>query len=37
MERTDLQRLSQDGLLDLALQLRRPKKASQTSWLPLSP
>jgi transposase len=36
MERTDLQRLSKDDLIDLALQLQRPKKTTQTSSLPPS-
>ena len=36
MERTDLQRLSKDELIDLVLQLQRPKKTSQTSSLPPS-
>ena len=36
MERTDLQRLSKEELIDLVLQLQRPKKTSQTSSLPPS-
>jgi transposase len=36
MERTDLRRLSKDELIDLVLQLRRPKKTSQASSLPPS-
>jgi hypothetical protein len=33
MERTDLQRLSKDELIDLVLQLQRPDKPKNGSWL----
>jgi transposase len=36
MDRTDLQRLSKDELLDLVLQLQRPDKTSRTSSKPPS-
>jgi hypothetical protein len=36
MERTDLQRLSKDELIDLVLQLQRPDKTSRTSSKPPS-
>jgi transposase len=36
MDRTDLQRLSKDELIDLVLQLQRPEKTSRTSSKPPS-
>ncbi|MGE5388582.1 MAG: IS66 family transposase, partial [Hyphomicrobiales bacterium] len=36
MDRTDLQRLSKDELIDLVLQLQRPHKTSRTSSKPPS-
>lgn len=36
MDRTDLQRLSKDELIDLVLQLQRPHKTSRASSKPLS-
>jgi hypothetical protein len=36
MDRTDLQRLSREELIELVLQLQRPDKTSRTSSLPPS-